>query len=76
MLYGIKYSAVWGNYNYSNFNLVLPQLGSMEQGNSRRRALRYEGEDVSPTTSRELKGFYAYGLAAEVFAVCGVGTLP
>ncbi|KAH9221214.1 autophagy-related protein 22-1 [Leptodontidium sp. 2 PMI_412] len=46
----------------------------MEQGIPRRRSPRYEGEDVSPTTSRELKGFYAYGLAAEVFAVCGVGS--
>jgi UMF1 family MFS transporter len=35
----------------------------------------YEGQDLSPTTDRELRGFYAYGLAAEVFAVCGVGTL-
>ncbi|CAG8972465.1 hypothetical protein HYALB_00001154 [Hymenoscyphus albidus] len=40
----------------------------------RHRRLRYEGEDVSPTTSRELRGFYAYGLAAEIFAVCGVGS--
>ncbi|KAK0102025.1 Autophagy protein 22 [Cadophora gregata f. sp. sojae] len=46
----------------------------MEQGSSRRRAPRYVGEDTSPTTSRELRGFYAYGLAAEVFAVCGVGS--
>ncbi|KAH7384958.1 autophagy-related protein 22-like protein [Cadophora sp. MPI-SDFR-AT-0126] len=46
----------------------------MEQGSPRRRTPRYEGEDISPTTSRELKGFYAYGLAAEVFAVCGVGS--
>ncbi|KUJ16915.1 uncharacterized protein LY89DRAFT_748077 [Mollisia scopiformis] len=38
------------------------------------REPRYEGEDVSPTTDRELKGFYAYSLAAEVFAVCGVGS--
>ncbi len=38
------------------------------------RKQRYEGEDLSPTTTRELRGFYAYGLAAEVFAVCGVGT--
>ena len=38
------------------------------------RGPRYEGEDLSPTTIRELRGFYAYGLAAEVFAVCGVGT--
>ncbi|KAG4438717.1 hypothetical protein IFR05_005797 [Cadophora sp. M221] len=46
----------------------------MEQGIPRRRGPRHEGEDVSPTTSQELKGFYAYGLAAEVFAVCGVGS--
>ncbi|KAH8592983.1 putative MFS transporter family protein [Bisporella sp. PMI_857] len=39
-----------------------------------RRAPRYEGEDVSETTDRELRGWYAYGLAAEVFAVCGVGS--
>lgn len=39
----------------------------------RHRTPRYEGEDVSPTTARELRGFYAYGLAAEIFAVCGVG---
>ena len=34
----------------------------------------YEGEDTSPTTSRELWGWYAYGFAAEVFVVCGVGS--
>ncbi|KAI7220411.1 MFS general substrate transporter [Hortaea werneckii] len=38
------------------------------------RAPRYEGEDVSPTTERELKGWYFTGLAAEIFAVCGVGS--
>jgi UMF1 family MFS transporter len=27
---------------------------------------RYEGEDTSPTTARELKGWYAYPIAAEV----------
>ena len=37
------------------------------------RKQRYQDEDLSPTTSRELRGFYTYGLAAEVFAVCGVG---
>lgn len=37
------------------------------------RSPRYAGEDLSPTTTRELRGFYAYGVAAEVFAVCGVG---
>ena len=39
-----------------------------------RRGPQYEGEDLSPTTSLELRGFYAYGLAAEVYAVCGIGT--
>lgn len=34
---------------------------------------RYDGEDTSPTTSRELKGWYSYAIAAEVFAVVGIG---
>jgi MFS-type transporter involved in bile tolerance (Atg22 family) len=34
----------------------------------------YEGEDTSPTSERELKGWYAYPIAAEVFAVVAVGT--
>jgi UMF1 family MFS transporter len=33
----------------------------------------FEGEDRSPTTERELKGWYAYPVAAEVFAVVAVG---
>lgn len=37
------------------------------------RAPRYSGEDTTPTTQREVRGWYAYGIAAEVFAVCGVG---
>lgn len=37
------------------------------------RQRRYNDEDTSPTSERELLGFYSYGLAAEVFAVCGVG---
>lgn len=37
------------------------------------RAPRYPGEDTRETTERELRGFYCYGAAAEVFAVCGVG---
>ncbi|PYH87587.1 MFS transporter family protein [Aspergillus ellipticus CBS 707.79] len=38
------------------------------------RAPRYPGEDMTPTTRKELWGWYAYGIAAEVFAVCGVGS--
>jgi hypothetical protein len=39
------------------------------------RAPRFEGEDVSSTTERELRGWYSTGLAAEIFAVCGVGKI-
>lgn len=31
------------------------------------RTPRYDGEDVSPTSSQELKGWYSAGLAAEVY---------
>lgn len=37
------------------------------------RAPRFDGEDISPTTERELRGWFSTGLAAEIFAVCGVG---
>ncbi|KAL4800356.1 autophagy-related protein 22-like protein [Aspergillus venezuelensis] len=51
---------------------------SPEEANSDRhrspRYPRYPGEDTSPTHSREIWGWYAYGIAAEVFAVCGVGS--
>ncbi|RMD40271.1 hypothetical protein DV735_g4858, partial [Chaetothyriales sp. CBS 134920] len=33
-----------------------------------------EEADNSPTTDRELKGWYCYGIAAEVFAVTGAGS--
>lgn len=38
------------------------------------RAPRYTGEDTRLTSKREISGWYSYGWAAEVFAVCGVGT--
>ena len=38
-----------------------------------RLSARYEGEDTSVTTPRELNGWYSYAIAAEVFAVVGVG---
>ena len=38
------------------------------------RQPQYPNEDTSPTTERELRGWYSYSIAAEVFAVCGVGT--
>ncbi|KAA8648305.1 hypothetical protein EYZ11_001959 [Aspergillus tanneri] len=39
-----------------------------------RRPPRYPGEDTTPTSRQEIWGWYAYGIAAEVFAVCGVGS--
>lgn len=38
------------------------------------RRLRFPGDDQSPTTNKELRGWYFYGIAAEVFAVCGPGS--
>ncbi|KAJ5141007.1 Major facilitator superfamily domain general substrate transporter [Penicillium atrosanguineum] len=38
------------------------------------RPPRYVGEDTTPTSHREILGWYSYGIAAEVFAVCGVGS--
>lgn len=33
----------------------------------------YLGDDPRPTSKRELAGWYCYGWAAEVFAVCAMG---
>jgi UMF1 family MFS transporter len=46
---------------------------SFEETGRPRLALRYKNEDNSPTTARELNGWYSYAVAAEVFAVVGVG---
>jgi UMF1 family MFS transporter len=43
------------------------------ESNEYGRPRRYEDEDTTPTSERELKGWYSYGLAAEIFAVAGVG---
>jgi len=36
----------------------------------------YDGEDTRWTSNKELWGWYAYGWAAEVFAICALGSLP
>lgn len=33
----------------------------------------YVGEDTRLTSTKELSGWYAYGFAAEVFVICGMG---
>ncbi|KAI5289124.1 Autophagy protein 22 [Ascosphaera aggregata] len=45
----------------------------VERGGRDSQPPRFEGEDATPTTESELRGWYIYGIAAEVFAVCGVG---
>ncbi|KAH8676655.1 autophagy-related protein-like protein 22-2 [Tricladium varicosporioides] len=35
---------------------------------------QYAGEDTRLTSSKELSGWYAYGFAAEVFVICGMGS--
>jgi len=35
---------------------------------------QYAGEDTRLTSRKELSGWYAYGFAAEVFVICGIGT--
>lgn len=41
---------------------------------ARRRRPKYPGEDTSPTTARELQGWYSWAIAAEVFAISGLGS--
>jgi UMF1 family MFS transporter len=48
--------------------------GDDEEAEQVKPRFRYEGEDTSATTNRELNGWYAYPIAAEVFAVVAVGT--
>jgi len=36
-------------------------------------AATYAGEDTRLTSQKELWGWYAYGFAAEVFVICGMG---
>jgi UMF1 family MFS transporter len=40
---------------------------------SRRTVSHYTGEDTRLTSRKELAGWYAYGFAAEVFVICGMG---
>ncbi|KAJ8114647.1 hypothetical protein OPT61_g3527 [Boeremia exigua] len=44
------------------------------QPNGIRRSPRFKDDDTRPISRRELLGWFAYGIGAEVFAVCGVGT--
>lgn len=45
-----------------------PDAGAYRDGPS-----TYAGEDTRLTSRKELSGWYAYGFAAEVFVICGMG---
>ncbi|PYH86056.1 hypothetical protein BO82DRAFT_326055 [Aspergillus uvarum CBS 121591] len=52
----------------------VPAPDSLSDEEFSSRTPRYAGEDTTPTSRQEIWGWYAYGIAAEVFAVCGVGS--
>lgn len=54
-------------------NVLAAFRSTPESVGTPRRPPRYDGEDTTPTSHREILGWYSYGIAAEVFAVCGVG---
>ncbi|KAK5788153.1 hypothetical protein VI817_009111 [Penicillium citrinum] len=54
---------------------ILAGLKTNPSDEIQQRPPRYAGEDTTPTSRREILGWYAYGIAAEVFAVCGVGMI-
>ncbi|KFY89637.1 hypothetical protein V498_06362 [Pseudogymnoascus sp. VKM F-4517 (FW-2822)] len=45
-----------------------------DTGGHRTAGSQYAGEDTRLTSKRELAGWYAYGFAAEVFVICGMGS--
>jgi len=59
--------------NHEDHEAEYYQEGDIQPERQVGRQPRYENEDTSPTSRRELMGWYCYGIAAEVFAVCGVG---
>lgn len=50
-------------------------MQSQPVDNKSKEPPRYFGEDTRLTSKKELSGWYSYGFAAEVFVVCGIGTL-
>lgn len=72
-----KFVDSWGRI-YTTFSMLSYisaafRPPSPEEG-VQQRPPRYAGEDTTPTSRREILGWYSYGIAAEVFAVCGVGS--
>lgn len=58
----------------SMFSFASNRSSPLEEPAQQRKP-RYPGEDTTPTRKKEILGWYVYGIAAEVFAVSGVGAL-
>ncbi|RDW78064.1 autophagy-related protein [Coleophoma crateriformis] len=56
--------------NSADYDIMGPDLDDA----LRSRSPQYEGEDTRLTSRKELSGWYAYGFAAEVFVICGIGS--
>jgi Vacuole effluxer Atg22 like. len=66
---------LWENFNTSPMlSYISAAFQPQPDEGVQQRPPRYAGEDTTPTTRREILGWYSYGIAAEVFAVCGVGS--
>ena len=52
----------------------MSQQGVEAEEEASRYLSHYPGDDPRPTSKREIAGWYCYGWAAEVFAVCAMGT--
>lgn len=46
-------------------------MSEMSLDENGRAPPRYPGEDTRPTSDKEIKGWYAYAFAAEVYVICG-----
>lgn len=65
----------WENFNtFPMLSYIFAAFQSSPDEGVQQRPPRYAGEDTTPTSRREILGWYSYGIAAEVFAVCGVGS--
>ncbi len=59
----------------SEFDTMTDTSTDPEMATHRRVKAEYPGEDTRLTSRKELAGWYAYGFAAEVFVICGMGML-
>lgn len=65
----------WENLNtFPMLSYISAAFQSPPDEGVQQRPPRYASEDTTPTSRREILGWYSYGIAAEVFAVCGVGS--